>query len=452
MNQTTGQKAERKEATHAAPVASVTFAGAEPPAPPQATPDDGPSAAHAVRLVATPVVLVAAGAAVVAWGHPAIGGVLVALGILVAAAQAAIGAFVVKVTLREHANMFKTLAPLMGPVSPRRASAGAGREGDAADEDRERAIDAAVGFGLTRAAACGGFAAGSMSEEGRSRLSAHVLAERARTYAWLQGAPAWREVRIEAEDGARLVAESLVADAASDRWVLLCHGYAGTWDSMLQYARPFAEAGYNLLVPHMRAHGESGGRFIGMGWLDRRDVVSWSRWLVAEGASSLGSAVPRAVVLLGHSMGASSVCMAAGEPDVPAEVRALVADCGFDTSWHALSSSAQAAGLPVHPTIDLARMSLALRPGGYDLAKGDVAGALGRTRVPVLIVHGTADTMVPPYMAGVLARSCACGARVLMVPDAGHCQSSLLDPELYWGEVLAFCDACCAEAPTCAET
>lgn len=412
------------------------------PTVPEPTGDDRPSRGHTVRMVVTPLALLAAGIVFLAGPRWTVAGIVLCVAaVLVALAEAAIGWAVVHVALRDHANMFKTMAPLLGAE----VSAGA-REvsGDTADEERERAIDRAVGFGLTRAAARGGFAAGSMDQAARERLRTNVLEERARTYAWLQECADPVAVERQAEDGVRLVARALVADPGSPRWVLLCHGYAGTWDSMLQYARSFAEAGYNLLMPDMRAHGSSGGRYIGMGFLDRRDVVGWSRWLTqGDGAVSVGACAATGVVLFGHSMGASSVCMAAGEPDIPAEVKAVVADCGFDSTWHAISSVAQKAGVPVHPTVDLARMNLMVRRGGYDIARGDVVGALSRASLPVMIVHGLDDEMVPPYMATLLHRATHT-SEVLLVSDAGHCQSSLVDPNGYWERVLGFADRCLA--------
>lgn len=416
----------------------VSYAGAEPPEVPPRTGDDAPSTAHAVRMVLTPLALAVLAVVFFVVGWTVAGVIAAVFAVALTAAEVAIGSLVVKVALRDHANMFKTLAPLLG-ASPARGRK-TDDDGEPVDEVHEREVDRAVGFGLTRAAAQGGFSSGAMTAAGRERLKANVLEERALTYGWLQEAPAFARVAIEARDGVRLVAEAQVADPASARWVVLCHGYAGTWDSMLQYARRFAQGGYNLLIPHMRAHGSSGGRYIGLGCLDGRDIVAWAAWLVGpDGARALGAAPVEGVVLFGHSMGASSVCLAAGEADLPREVRGLVSDCGFDDSWHALSSAAQAAGVPVHPTVDLARMNLRVRRGGYDIASGDAAGALGRAPFPVLIAHGTADRMVDPSMARVLAEASAEGARVVMVEDAGHCQSSLVDPDLYWSEVLAYC-------------
>lgn len=410
---------------------ALTGPGCVPAAPP-ATPDDRPSTWSTVRVIAMPCLLLVLGAVffVVGWPIPAI--IACVLAVLVVLGEVAIGWVVIKYALRDHANMFKILAPLLRDgAAPQKIARDSSLSSE--EERREKAIDRAVGFGLTRAAACSQGAAGQTDEE-RARFKDNVLEERQATYAWLQEIPAWEQVSLTAEDGTNLVAQLLAVHPDSGRWVVLCHGYAGTWNSMLQYARHWAEAGYNLLVPHMRAHGESGGRYIGMGWLDRRDVVAWARWLAGGGARVTCDDI----VLFGHSMGGSSVSMASAEEDLPEQVRAVVSDCSFDGSWHALASTLQAAGAPVHPTLDLVRLNLMARAGGYDLARGNVAQAVGARSLPRLFVHGLADSTVPPYIAGVLYEAARGPKRLVAIPGAAHCQSSLMDPAAYWDAVLGF--------------
>lgn len=43
---------------------------------------------------------------------------------------------------------------------------------------------------------------------------------------------------------------------------------------MSHIGKRYAEKGFNVLVPDLRAHGESEGEIIGMGWLDRLDLIA----------------------------------------------------------------------------------------------------------------------------------------------------------------------------------
>ena len=81
--------------------------------------------------------------------------------------------------------------------------------------------------------------------------------------------------------------------------------------------------------------------------------------------------------------------------------------------------------------------------GCYNLALGvltevDVAGAVSHARTPLLVMHGEADTFVPPYMARRIYDACSTKKRLDYFPGAGHCQACLSDPKRYFSEVFDF--------------
>ena len=108
-------------------------------------------------------------------------------------------------------------------------------------------------------------------------------------------------------DGLRLHARYLPAEGPSKGRVLLFHGYRSLVLEDLAGLIPFYHSlGYDLLIPDQRAHGDSEGQFIGFGVLERKDCISWLRYL----DSRFG---PAPTFLAGVSMGATTVLMAAGE-------------------------------------------------------------------------------------------------------------------------------------------
>ena len=44
----------------------------------------------------------------------------------------------------------------------------------------------------------------------------------------------------------------------------------------------FSEKSYNVLIPSMRACGESDGEYIGMGWLDKEDLQCWINLIIKQ--------------------------------------------------------------------------------------------------------------------------------------------------------------------------
>ena len=87
-------------------------------------------------------------------------------------------------------------------------------------------------------------------------------------------------------------------------WAVLCHGYTGQASGMAEYARRFYDAGFSLLLPDARGHGQSEGGYIGMGWPERRDIAAWVQRVTAENGAP-------DIVLMGVSMGAATVMMTA---------------------------------------------------------------------------------------------------------------------------------------------
>ena len=112
---------------------------------------------------------------------------------------------------------------------------------------------------------------------------------------------------VYTDDGLRLSA--LVykrSGQAASKWAVLVHGYSTGKEYMQEYARVYYENGYNVLMPDLRAHGDSQGNFVGMGWLDRMDILRWVEFIVSEDPAA-------EIVLHGISMGASAVMMASGD-------------------------------------------------------------------------------------------------------------------------------------------
>lgn len=274
--------------------------------------------------------------------------------------------------------------------------------------------------------------------EGQREVVEWDRAEEAQcTWRWLhEGERVFERVETVSDDGVTLVAHALECCPGSSRWLVFSHGYTDNWRCGLTYARRYAEAGFNLLFCDLRAHGESGGDWVGAGWLDRRDLVAWSRWVVGRAGSDVR------VVLAGISMGAASSIMACGEKDLPEQVRVCIADSAYTDFWRTAVNVVATGSLgtpsaPPHPLVDLARLTLRLAPGGYDLAFARPVDALAHSRVPVLLVQGDADRVVPPYMASELA-SAGTGHELLSFPNAGHCCAVFTDPERYWESVLGF--------------
>ena len=88
-------------------------------------------------------------------------------------------------------------------------------------------------------------------------------------------------VQITAADGLRLNGV-YYPNAGSHLWVIALHGYRGSHTGATNLAQHYYDAGYQVLTPDLRACGDSEGDYVGMGWLDRKDVLQWIDWVLAQ--------------------------------------------------------------------------------------------------------------------------------------------------------------------------
>ena len=102
--------------------------------------------------------------------------------------------------------------------------------------------------------------------------------------------------------------------------------------------------------------------------------------------------------LSGLSMGASTVCMAA-DLDFPANVRGIIADCGFTSPADIIGHIAEA---QYHVSRKLAVPFLRFFTrifAGFDLNQQSTVQALQNTKLPVAFFHGLDDDFVPHEMS-----------------------------------------------------
>ena len=200
---------------------------------------------------------------------------------------------------------------------------------------------------------------------------------------------------------------------------------------MLDFARHYMQQGYHVLTPDLRGQGKSGGKLIGMGWPDRLDLLQWMHYLIERFGSEIQ------IVLHGHSMGAATVMMAAGER-LPEQVKAAVEDCGYTSVWDIFADQLQKLfHLKPFPVLYLAAWALRLR-GGYDMRKASALEQIKKCEIPMLFIHGAEDEFVPVRMVYPLYEEANCSKKLLIVTEAEHADSKETDPQLYYDTVFSF--------------
>lgn len=216
--------------------------------------------------------------------------------------------------------------------------------------------------------------------------------------------------------------------------IVLVHGStrnrAEPPERMLGIAKELVSHGYNVLTFDMRGHGESEGQHISAGLYERNDLLGAIDYIKQRGIKSK-------IGVLGFSMGAATSLMTTAECK---EINAVAVDGAYaDIVSIVESEFANRSDLPKFFLPIILFMTKTLYDVDFTAIKP--IEAVREITVPVFIIHGGQDTMVPVEHAYRLAEACQNpDSRSWVVPEAEHCEAYIERPEEYVDKVFSFFD------------
>ena len=240
-------------------------------------------------------------------------------------------------------------------------------------------------------------------------------------------------VTVKSQDGLTLSGRYYhVRDGAP---VDICfHGYRSTWKTDFSGGSQLSrEMGHNLLLIDQRAHGKSQGSTITFGLLERLDLVQWVNYITERFGGSTS------IFLYGISMGGATVLMAPQE-QLPPNVRGIIADCPYANALEIICHVGREKPVPNWLIKPFALLGARIF-GGFNLQETDARKEIARAKIPVLIIHGDADSFVPREMSDLTACNPGYITRHTF-PGAEYAVSFLLDPDRYRAIVTEFVNNC----------
>ena len=243
----------------------------------------------------------------------------------------------------------------------------------------------------------------------------------------------YETVTITSRDGLRLSGKYYAGNPGAPL-MLFFHGYRST--AARDGSGGFQlclRRGFSVLMADQRGHGDSEGGTITFGIRERYDCLDWANAAVEKFGPETE------ILLLGVSMGAATVLMAS-DLSLPENVRGIVADCGYDTPAGILKETIRRWRWPEFPTYRLAALGARLF-GGFRVTETSALACVHHARLPILLVHGEDDHVVPCEMVYALRDACASPVEVLTVPGAGHGISWYVDMPAYQTALLNFMEA-----------
>lgn len=242
------------------------------------------------------------------------------------------------------------------------------------------------------------------------------------------------DVSIVADDGAVLKAWYAQPPNANRAAVILLHGVTDNREGVSGFARMFLNRGYTVLLPDARAHGGSGGNLATYGIKERYDIRRWTEWLQQRDTEC--------VYLFGESMGAAIALEATA---VTPQLCAVAVESPYSTFREiAYDRFTRHTYLPswiartfLRPALELALVYTRWRYD-VDLLQADPQAALAQSRVPALLIAGTADRNIPPRHAESIMRVAGSHAELWEVKGAVHGGAVSVAPAEFEKRILAW--------------
>ena len=236
-----------------------------------------------------------------------------------------------------------------------------------------------------------------------------------------------KDYAVEGEQGYLLHVELLKNPISTDKYVIISHGYTDNRMGSLKYVPMYLDLGFNCIIYDLRGHGENERSITTYGILEGADL----NCLIKDTRKRYPDL--SLLSLHGESLGAATTITSL---KYKPEVDFVVSDCGFSDIENVLKEGYRNAHVPVF-LVDLADIGARIRYH-YSIKAMRPIDSLNENEIPILFIHGENDTFILPENSEDMAECSKGYTEYHVIPDAGHAESILTDPDLYEGYVREF--------------
>ena len=221
---------------------------------------------------------------------------------------------------------------------------------------------------------------------------------------------------ITAADGAKIsywvlrhrqVHPGATAADQSRGTVLLIHPLLTSKTWFLSLAQVLSDRGFDVVLPDLRAHGESGGQYVTWGAKEKDDLKrvmdrllkdkTVSNRIYVMGASLGGCVAVQYAAYDKRCRGVVSICPPVGAREVAGRILPLV-------SQHDLEERIRWAG----------------RLASFDPAEASAAASASKLQCPIILIHGKCDVVVPYQHSEVIFQAAPEPRQLILQNWADH--------------------------------
>jgi hypothetical protein len=224
---------------------------------------------------------------------------------------------------------------------------------------------------------------------------------------------------VSSENGGRIERMHcwwIPADQPSNRYLIYLHGSAFNIGANISHALRFKNLGFSVLLISYRGYGRSEGNFPTEVQVYADAETAWDYLVYHKGIS------PGNIYIYGHSLGgAVAINLAIARP----EAGGLIVEAAFTS------------------IADMGRQHKLYRFLPIELIthqRFDSINKINRLKMPVLILHGTEDSVVPYEMSRQLYEKAPGPKRIKLILGGGHNNSARVGGAEYLNTVKEFID------------
>lgn len=219
-------------------------------------------------------------------------------------------------------------------------------------------------------------------------------------------------------------------DLGYDKAVIILSGRTESLRYGYYFAKPYSEAGFNVLVIDPRAHGFSDGEYNTFGFDESKDALAWVRFLNSEfGINS--------IVFHGICIGAAGGMLAITSPDCPCSVKAIVTEGMFPNFGESVKNhliERKKLMFPIMYCIDY----WSKKYTGHSMRKGPI-DVISKMSKPILMLQSKTDRYSLAENAKKMFELCPSAEKKLVLFETGdHSMLRITYTDRYDNEISMF--------------
>ncbi len=222
-------------------------------------------------------------------------------------------------------------------------------------------------------------------------------------------------------DGLNLVGKYL--NFGFKRAAIIIAGRTESYLYSYYFAKPYKEAEFNVLVIDNRAHGDSDGKYLGVGLLEYKDILKWGEMLHDKYNNET-------IFIHGICIGSATALYALTSENCPDYYTGMVADGMYTTFYETFRTHMKDMKKPVDPCSYFVMKHLEKNIGISPIKNGPIY-CIDKLKKPLLMIHSKEDKFSLPAKAQILYDKCTSPKKLVWFDHGAHSHIRINNVEKY---------------------